>query len=203
MARARQPVSVAGIEFDALIDEQRQLDAEVPQYSTEEGFQISDSIIIDAETISMTLYVTDTPVTWRGRHPGRHADDVCHRLEQLYFAKEPVTITTTDAVYTEMAIQSITFQKSFDIGYSKEIPVTFRKVRKTRTRSTTYIGSEGYGSGGASGAIAGPSNTGTKAGLWESSGKSILAGGDDLSGGVVSNAIGGFARSVMSFATNS
>ena len=124
----------------------------------------------------MTLYVTDTPVTWRGRHPGRHADDVCHRLEQLYFAKEPITITTTDAVYTEMAIQSITFQKSFDIGYSKEIPVTFRKVRKTRTRSTTYIGSEGYGSGGATGAIAGPANTGSKTGSWESSDKSVAAG---------------------------
>ena len=51
MARAKQPVNVAGIEFDALIDEQRQHDAEIPQFTTEEGFQISDAIIIDAETL--------------------------------------------------------------------------------------------------------------------------------------------------------
>lgn len=158
MARAKMPVSVDGIEFDALIDEQRQLDAEIPQYTTEEGFQISDAIIVDAETVSMTLFVTDTPVTWLARHGNSHAADVCSRLEALYFAKEPVTIKTTDATYTMMGIQSITFQKSFEIGYSKEIPITFKKIRKTYTRTISGIGSF-LPSGGTTGAMAGTANT--------------------------------------------
>lgn len=161
MPRAKQPVSVAGIEFDALIDESRQLDAEIPQYTTEEGFQISDAIIIDAETISMTLFVTDTPVTWRDRHGGAHMGDVCNRLEAIYFNKEPISISTTDANYTDMGIQSITFAKSFEVGYSREIPITFKKIRKTQTR-TVSAPSSAYPGGGTTGQTAGVASTEVK-----------------------------------------
>lgn len=185
MARALTPVSVAGIEFDALIEEQRQLDAEIPQYTTEEGFKVSDAIIIDPETISMTLFVTDTPVTWRGRHPGQHADAVCARLESVYFAKEPITITTSDARYTMMGIQSITFQKSTEIGYSKEIPVTFKKIRKTYLASIAGL-PESYGSGGNSGESAGMANTSEG----NDSGSTLLAVFDGLANNVLSKGLG-------------
>ena len=46
MARAKQPVSINGIEFDALIDESRTLEATVPEYSVESGFSVSDAIIL-------------------------------------------------------------------------------------------------------------------------------------------------------------
>lgn len=189
MARAKQPVNVAGIEFDALIDEQRQLDAEIPQFTTEEGFQISDAIIIDAETLSMTLYVTDTPVTWRERHKGPHADFVCHRLEQIYFGKEPVTVVTSDATYTMMGIQSITFQKSFEAGYAKEIPVTFKKIRKTSVRTVGGIPSS-YGSSGATGTSAGMANT--QSGSSSGSSGSILYNLDQGTGGGISSFVAGF-----------
>lgn len=158
MARAKFPVSVAGIEVDALIDESRQLDAEIPQYTTEEGFQVSDAIIIDAETISMTLFVTDTPITWRDRHGGAHMGDVCSRLEAIYFNKEPITITTTDGNYTDMGIQSITFSKTFEVGYSREIPITFKKIRKTKTRTVEVSGVD-YPGGGMTGQTAGVAST--------------------------------------------
>ena len=65
MARSNlKPVSVAGIEFDALIDEQKTLSATIPVYPVEEGFPVSDTIILEPISISMTLYVTNTPVTW-------------------------------------------------------------------------------------------------------------------------------------------
>ena len=67
MARAKQPVSIDGIEFDALIDQSIDYSAEVPEYPTEEGFSVSDTIVLKPETISMTLFVTDTPVTWKQR----------------------------------------------------------------------------------------------------------------------------------------
>ena len=67
MARAKQPVSVADIEFDALIDSEEGYEADVPEYPTEKGFSVSDTIVLKADTLNMTLYVTDTPVTWRER----------------------------------------------------------------------------------------------------------------------------------------
>ena len=38
MARTLKPVSVAGIEFDALIDETKTLSATIPTYPVEDGF---------------------------------------------------------------------------------------------------------------------------------------------------------------------
>lgn len=61
MARAKQPVSINGIEFDALIDESRTLEATVPEYSVESGFSVSDAIILSPEKLDMTLFVTNTP----------------------------------------------------------------------------------------------------------------------------------------------
>ena len=63
MARAKQPVSVDDIEFDALIDSEEGYEADVPEYPTEKGFSVSDTIVLKADTLNMTLYVTDTPVT--------------------------------------------------------------------------------------------------------------------------------------------
>lgn len=70
MSKAKQPVSVAGIEFDALISETRTYEATVPEYAVETGFVVSDDIILGSEKLDMTLYLTDTPVTWRS-HAGQ------------------------------------------------------------------------------------------------------------------------------------
>ena len=66
--RGLKPVSIAGIEFDALIEETKTLSATVPVYPVENGFPVSDTIILDPLRIQMTLYVTNTPVTWLYRH---------------------------------------------------------------------------------------------------------------------------------------
>ena len=141
MGKATQPVSINGLEFDALIDESRTLEATVPEYSVESGFSVSDSVILNPEKLSMTLFVTNTPVTWYRRHgasPTR-VDNVVKQLEELYFAKEPVTIVTSDATYTSMAIESITISKSLEIGYARQIPISFKKIRVTTAKTTTCL----------------------------------------------------------------
>lgn len=72
MARAKRPVTIAGIEFDALISEEPMATRlPVPEYAVESGFSVSDAIIHGAETLNMVLYVTDTPVTWRSPQRAR------------------------------------------------------------------------------------------------------------------------------------
>lgn len=90
MARAKQPVSVDDIEFDALIDSEEGYEADVPEYPTEKGFSVSDSIVLKADTLNMTLYVTDTPVTWRertGSGPRKNGGS-CSSAEGLVFRQE-------------------------------------------------------------------------------------------------------------------
>lgn len=180
MARAKQPVSVNGIEFDALIDETRGFEATVPEYAVEKGFNVSDAIILGSETLSMTLFLTNTPVTWHRRHGsdlGR-VESVVKQLQELYYSAEPVTVVTSDATFTSMAITSLTISKSPETGYAREIPISFKKIRVTQAATTTIPAS--YGKSGASGTQAGTANT--------SAGSSGGAGGG--SGGGSGNSSG-------------
>lgn len=159
MARAKQPVSINGIEFDALIEESRTLKASVPEYAVDDGFTVSDTIILQAEELSMTLFLTDMPVTWYAKHGSGNGrvESVCNQLEELYYKATPVTVSTTDAVYTDMAIETIEFRKSVDSGYAREIPISFRKVRKTTTSTTTIPST--YGKAGITGENSGNAST--------------------------------------------
>ena len=123
MAKAKQPVTVADIEFDALIESERSFEAQVPEYAVETGYSVSDGITFGAETLSMTLYVTNTPVTWYSRHGSDQSrvDTVCKKLEELYYKAEPITLVTSDETYTDMAIESISIRKTLETGYAREI----------------------------------------------------------------------------------
>ena len=159
MARAKQPVSIDGIEFDALLDQSMDYEADVPEYPTEKGFSVSDNISLKPETLSMTLYVSDTPVTWKSRFgsgKGR-VEKVVKQLQDLYFAKKVVTVVTSDAVFDSMAITSISISKSADVGYAREIPISLKKIIVTES-STTSI-PDSYGKSGTTGASAGTANT--------------------------------------------
>lgn len=200
MARKNlQPVSMWGIEFDALIDETKTMSATIPAYPVEEGFPVSDTIILDPISVSMTLYISNTPVTWLYRH-GNSTDRVnkiCDLLEQKWLQKQLAKIVTTDTVYTNMGITSIVIKKSKEIGYAREVSLSAQKVRITKrktvsipsyvlksgetkanagtasTSTTSGKSSTGSGSGGSS------SGSGSKSGSSGSSAKksqSILYG---------------------------
>ena len=201
MARAKQPVSINGIEFDALIDESRTLEATVPEYSVESGFSVSDAIILSPEKLDMTLVVTNTPVTWYNRHGGsqNRVDSVVKQLEELYYAGEPVTIVTSDATYSNMAIESITFSKSTEVGYAREIPISFKKIRVTSAKTTTIPNS--YGKSGATGASAGTASTSSGSSGGGSSGGG--SGGSSGSSSGSSGSNGNSKSSILYSAANS
>ena len=159
MARAKQPVSVDNIEFDALIDSEEGYEADVPEYPTEKGFSVSDTIVLKADTLNMTLYVTDTPVTWRertGSGPGK-TEGVVRRLKDLYFAKKILEVTTTDCVYSNMVITSMNIKKSVEVGYAREIPISFKKIEVTEAATAEIPAS--YGKSGKTGKAAGKAST--------------------------------------------
>jgi hypothetical protein len=161
MGKARKPVTINGIAFDALLDEDRAYEAESPDYPVEDGFAVEDTIILKPMMLSMTLLISDTPVTWKSKgHGGRGwADGIVQRLESLYFSKALCTIVTSDKTYKNYAIQSISISKSAEVGYSRQIPITFKEIRVTSSKKTTIPDS--YGKSGDTGANAGAASTST------------------------------------------
>lgn len=196
MARATRPVSINGLEFDALISESRTLEATVPEYSVEDGFSVSDAIILSPEKLEMTLFVTNTPVTWYGRHGGDRSrvDGVVKQLEELYYAGEPVTIVTSDTTYTSMAIESLTISKSLETGYAREIPISFKKIRVTAAKTTSIPAS--YGKSGKTGASAGTASTSKGSSGSSSSSGSSVSGSSSGSGSSKSSILYSAANSM-------
>ena len=195
MARAKQPVSVDDIEFDALIDSEEGYEADVPEYPTEKGFSVSDTIVLKADTLNMTLYVTDTPVTWRertGSGPGK-TEGVVRRLKDLYFAKKILEVTTTDCVYSNMVITSMNIKKSVEVGYAREIPIAFKKIEVTETATAEIPAS--YGKSGKTATAAGKASTtaASTAGSSSSGGSSASGSSSSSSrGSVLYNAASSF-----------
>lgn len=192
MARAKQPVSIDGIEFDALIDQSINYEADVPEYPTEKGFSVSDTVALKPETIAMTLYVTDTPVTWRNRFgsgAGR-VENVVKRLEQLYFAKKVFTVVTSDAVYDNMVLTSMSISKSSDVGYAREIPISLKKIIVTESKTVTIPAS--YGKSGTSSASAGTASTSSASNGSSSSSSNSNSSSNEKSGSILYNAASSF-----------
>lgn len=195
MARAKQPVSVDDIEFDALIDSEEGYEADVPEYPTEKGFSVSDTIVLKADTLNMTLYVTDTPVTWRERTGSgpRKTEGVVRRLKDLYFAKKILEVTTTDCVYSNMVITSMNIKKSVEVGYAREIPIAFKKIEVTETATAEIPAS--YGKSGKTAKAAGKASTtaASTAGSSSSGGSSASGSSSSSSrGSVLYNAASSF-----------
>lgn len=98
-----------------------------------------------------------------------------------YYKAAPIKIVTSEKTYTNMVIESITISKSADNGYAREIPISFRKIRTTESK-TAIIPSE-YGKAGTSSQSAGTANTGSGSTGGGSSGGSTGGGGSSGGGG--------------------
>lgn len=139
MAKKLTPVTVWGIEFDALIDETKTMTATIPAYPVEDGFPVSDTIILDPISVSLTLYISNTPVTWLYRH-GTSSDRVkriCEQIENKWLQRKLTKIVTSDAIYTNMGITSISIKKSKDTGYSREVSLSAQKIRVTKRKTVS------------------------------------------------------------------
>ena len=140
MIRKRlKPVAIDGITFDAMLNEQKNLNATIPQYPVESGFPVSDTIILEPLSLQLTLYISNTPVTFLYRHSNSmdRVKKICEQIEKLWLSKKLVKIVTADTIYTDMGLTSISIKKSKELGYAREISITAVKVRITNTKTAS------------------------------------------------------------------
>ena len=184
----KKPVSVWGIEFDALIDETKTMTSTIPEYPVESGFSVSDTIINDPIQVQMTLFLSNTPVTWLYRH-GSSSDRVkrvCEMIEQKWFEKKLTKIVTSDTTYTNMGLTSISIKKSSDIGYAREISISAKKVRQTKRKTVKipkYVLKAGESMADAGKASASKSSAKSSSGASSSSSSSSGGGSSKSSSG--------------------
>lgn len=174
-----QPVSVAGIEFPAMLDETQTFTSDIPEYPVETGFVISDNITLQPMELPLTLLLSDTPLTWRGRV--RSMSEVESMLKELYFSKTPFTVVTPSGTFESMGITSMQIKRSSENGYNKEVSLSLRQINVTATKTAAIPDS--YGKSGATGANAGTAST--------SAGSTSTGGGSSGGGSGGSGSSGG------------
>lgn len=180
-----QPVSVAGIEFPAMLDETQTFTSDIPEYPVETGFVISDNITLQPMELPLTLLLSDTPLTWRGRV--RSMSEVESMLKELYFSKTPFTVVTPSGTFESMGITSMQIKRSSENGYNKEVSLSLKQINVTATKTASIPDS--YGKSGATGANAGTASTSagsTSTGGGSSGGGSGSSSGSGGSGGSIS-----------------
>ena len=152
-----QPVNIGGIECDALIHHELAMEAEIPDYPVEEGDSVQDTMILKPRTLSLTVIVTNTPITFRSHaSPGR-VQEVAARFQELYQSRQLITVTSAKGSFQNMGITSLSLPYDVSTKTSLEIPITLKEVLTT-TAQTVTIPSE-YGRGGDTGTTAGTANT--------------------------------------------
>ena len=145
----KQPVSVAGIEFDAVIESTELYSSSVPDYPVDSGYSVSDNMALDPTELDMTLYVTATPVTCLHSH-GTGEERlrlIRDELISLYETRQMFSIITPEDVFDNMVISSMEIGRTPDNGYAMEIPITFRQV--TVTTAAVNVISDYYARSGA------------------------------------------------------
>lgn len=171
-----QPVSVAGIEFPAMLDETQTFTSDIPEYPVETGFVISDNITLQPMELPLTLLLSDTPLTWRGRV--RSMSEAESMLKELYFSKTPFTVVTPSGTFESMGITSMQIKRSSENGYNKEVSLSLKQINVTATKTVSIPDS--YGKSGATGANAGTASTSAGS---TSTGGGSSGGGSGSSGG--------------------
>lgn len=187
-----EPVSIDGIEVDALISSTENYTNDIPQYPVESGFEVSDTIIVKPLVLELTVFVSNTPVTHLQRFGGAskcrtRVDDVVSQLAAMRAERKLVTITTNDKTYKNMGIESMSVTKSTEFGYARQIPLSFKEVIITSTE-TVSVPAE-YGKGGSTGANGG--NAGTFSGDSGSSAESSNGSNQTALNAILTNGEGG------------
>lgn len=179
MGKARIPASLNGIEFDCIVNRSRKYTADAPEYPVEKGFKVSDTLQRKPVTLDVTIFNTDMPVTWKVRHSGKsRMREVEDALLDLFMSNQIVTFVTTDRVYENMVITSLTIPEGEYLN-AREISLSLKQI--TVTSKVTI--SEDYDQSGATG-----ENAGSTATYDEEMGESIL---HSLLSGVLDKFFGG------------
>ena len=173
--KAMRPASLDGILFDALLSQDEQYSAQVPDYPVESGYNVHDSVLPESLTIKTTLYLSNTPVTWKSRigRSNTRVQFVEEHLREIFWNREPVTYEVSDKRWTKMCITSLTISKTEEDGYARKIPIELKQVEVTATK--TGVVPESYVRGGKTEASGGTASTRASTGVSGGTSKSSTA----------------------------
>jgi hypothetical protein len=130
--------STISIDLDVTQDEAHEWKNDVTLYPVEEGSQISDNIRRMPDKLTITGWITDSPINDESTSSDNTSSRVSTTfglLHDLMEARELMTVYTRHKVYTNMALQSCNIPRNGDIGEALNFTLEFVNVRIVSTQT--------------------------------------------------------------------
>jgi hypothetical protein len=127
------------IKLDATITAGLSFPATVTEHPVEDGSLIADHIRNDPETVTITGFVSNTPVAVLGLNadPSR-ARGAADSLVELREKKELVRITTDVHLFNDMMMTQLDIPRDADSANALRFTAAFTKVTKVSTEVTQF-----------------------------------------------------------------
>lgn len=125
------------LEIDAEISSDHNFDAEVTDHPVEKGANVTDHVRPQPITLTVDGVVSNTPIggvaerriASNGLADVFPSDTAYERLQEIFYAREPISIQTARKTYESMVMQSLHVQDSADVGDSLQFKATFKQVQ--------------------------------------------------------------------------
>lgn len=159
------PATIGDLQVDCVVDHVTTFNSQVTEHPIEQGFVIADHVARQAMTLSLTVIITPTPVsyfrTFGGANPDRLGEAIAY-FQQLWLAGEPITVTIPSGIYQDMVMTTCPLPRNVQDGFCYRVALEFKHVvivsQKTEEIPEQNASGDAIGKAGATGTDAGASS---------------------------------------------
>ena len=159
------PATIGTLQCDCIVEHVTNFDSQVTEHPIEGGFVIADHVIREAMTLSVTVIITPTPVSYfrimGGANPDKLSEAASY-FEQVHLAGEPITIVLPSGIYENMVMTSCPLPRNVQDGFCYRLALEFKHVtivsQKTEEIPEQNATGDAVGKAGATGTDAGASS---------------------------------------------
>lgn len=135
LAGARNlPTQIGVLTLDVTVEEEHHFDADVTEFPVEGGAVITDHVRLNPRRLTLTGFVTDTPLSSLGLSLGRsRSASAFFALETMWQLRIPFVVVSQLRIYRNMVIESLSVPKTREKALRftctmKEINVVFSQT---------------------------------------------------------------------------
>ena len=159
------PATIGTLEVDCVVEHTTNFNSSVTEHPIENGFVIADHVARQAMTLSLTVIITPTPVSYfrqfGGANPDRLGGAIAY-FEQLWLKGEPITVTIPSGIYNDMVMTSCPLPRNVKDGFCYRLALEFKHIiivsQKTESIPEQNASADAKGKAGATGTDAGASS---------------------------------------------
>lgn len=140
----REPGKIGELELDVTVAENHTFNSLVTKFSIESGGKVSDHIINEPVRLTMTGFITNSPIKLIGRGEtlrefglkviSNNVQNAFILLTDLREIKEPFTVVTGLKVYRSMVFENINIPRDRTTGETLRFTAVLTRISKAKTK---------------------------------------------------------------------